>query len=119
MCFLTEYSEEDDLNVEQGRPVFHIPKVVSSTVVALFFGIGGASPSIHLCPTGNARLEVMTDHVVINFALHHFIEEDTVGAGAYHAHIAQQYIDELRQLVEAVFAYKAADAGYTGIVFWW
>jgi hypothetical protein len=39
-----------------------------------------------------------------------------VGAGAYYRHVAHQYVDELREFVDAAFTQEVAEARFAGIV---
>ena len=39
-----------------------------------------------------------------------------VRAGAHYRHVAQQYVDELRQFIDAAFTQEVAESGFTRIV---
>src|SRR3546814_4031692 len=52
-------SSDDDIEVEQKRPVFNIIEVVFQPVQELVLGMGLASPAVDLRPAGDARLHAM------------------------------------------------------------
>src|SRR3546814_12945140 len=52
-------SSDDDIEVEQKRPVFNIIEVVFQPVQELVLGMGLASPAVDLPPAGDARLHAM------------------------------------------------------------
>ena len=70
--------------------------------------IGIAAPAVHLRPAGNPGLDHMFFHVIRHLILKHFHKIRTLRARADNGHIAQQHIDQLRQLVQAGFPQKGA-----------
>src|SRR5688572_21969736 len=57
--------EDQDLDVEQQRPVLDVVEVVLDPLLER----GVAAPAVHLCPAGDAALDPVPDHVLRDLLL--------------------------------------------------
>ena len=78
---------------------------------------GVAAPAVYLCPAGHARAHFVAKHVVRKLVAELLHELRALGTRADDAHVADQHIEQLRQLVERPRANPAADLRAPGIVF--
>src|SRR5260221_8334501 len=109
----------DDSEVQRNRPVFNVVEIMFHPFAYLLDGVGFVSPAIDLGPTGDAGLHAMARIVVLD----RFLVEQGAGfcpegmrARSYDRHLAAQHVQELRKLVDAGTAQKAADTGDTRVV---
>src|SRR3954468_8874590 len=56
----------DDLQVEAQRPVAQVAQIVFDTLAHLVDSVGFAAQPIDLGPTGDARLDLVANHVAID-----------------------------------------------------
>src|SRR5690606_24909865 len=107
--------QQHDEGVKKQRAVLDVIKIVLD-----FFACAvdiGRITLTNLGPAGNARL----DHMAVNIKRQALVEVlDKLGLlrpGPDQAHVAFQNIDELRQLVYAVFTYHTPHPGNARVVF--
>ena len=106
---------EDDKDVEPEAPVFDVPDVALDAALHLVEGLGLAAEAGDLAPAGDAGLDVVADHVLVDELGIFLGVLEHVGAGADNAHLAEQNVDELRKLVKAGVAHDLAPACDAGI----
>ncbi|MNZ83638.1 hypothetical protein D3C78_1023710 [compost metagenome] len=70
------------------------------TLLHLVQRIRLAAPAIHLCPAGNTRLHLVTQHVAADLGAVFLVVRHRMGAWADDGHVAKQHVDELRQFVQ-------------------
>ena len=102
---------EDDQEVEPEVPVFDVPDVALDAALHLVEGLGLAAEAGDLAPAGDAGLDIVADHVLVDELGVFLGVLEHVGARADDAHVAEQHVDELRELVEAGVAHDLAPAG--------
>src|SRR5690606_28378517 len=71
---------------------------------------------VDLRPAGDAGLHTVTHAVVRNFLREIVDEHRTFRARTDEAHIADEHVDDLRDLINAGAAHKAADTGHAAVV---
>jgi hypothetical protein len=72
--------------------------------------------AVHLGPAGDARLDLVPDHVGLDDLPVLLVVRDRVRARPDDAHAALQDVEELRQLVERVAAQEGAEGRHPRIV---
>src|SRR2546430_8939728 len=92
------YRVEQDQKVEEQRQILDVVEVVLQFFERIFDR--SAVTVFDLGPAGDAGLHGQPFHVVRNLFLEGMDEFRTLGAGSDEAHVAQQDVEELRQLVE-------------------
>src|ERR1700704_642363 len=100
---LEEYpqpSEQDDLQVERQRPVLDVVGVVQGAVADR----RRAAKVVDLGPTSQTRPDLLPLEVSRHVGAVLLVEERRLRAGTDQAHVALDYVDQLRQLIEAGFA---------------
>ena len=109
-CFI------DNEQIKHERPVFHVPDVGFHAAFHLMQFLSLAAEAGYLCPAGDAGFHEVAHHVgvyqlgILDGMLHH------VRTGTYQRHVAQEYVDELRQLVDVGLPHKIAELGLARIV---
>ena len=88
-----------------------VPDVALDAALHLVEGLGLAAVAGHLAPAGDAGLDVVADHVLVDELGVFLGVLEHVGARADDAHVAEQHVDELRELVEAGVAHDLSPAG--------
>ena len=88
-----------------------VPDVAADAALHLVEGLGLAAVAGHLAPAGDAGLDIVADHVLVDELGVFLGVLEHVGARADDAHVAEQHVDELRELVEAGVAHDLAPAG--------
>src|SRR5579872_4586799 len=83
-----------------------VPEVVEGPAPILQFRFGGTAPTVDLCPTRYSRLDGMAHHIRPHFLLQSLVQIQPVRPGANDGHIVRQHVEQLRELVEAVFPQK-------------
>src|SRR5262245_2346754 len=91
-----EKRQDEDLQVEQQRPVLHVIEVVLDALLERRV----AAPAVDLGPAGHAAAHAVTQHVTWDALLELLHEGRALGARADEAHVALHDVQELRQLVE-------------------
>ncbi|MCY1425093.1 hypothetical protein D9M71_408730 [compost metagenome] len=86
------------------------------TLLHLVQRIGLAAPAIHLCPAGNPRLHLMAQHVAANLGAVFLVVRHRMRAWADDGHVAEQYIDELRQLIQRSPANECTHPGNAVVI---
>src|SRR5580692_11602001 len=109
--FFPDKCEKNNIKIEPEIPMFDIPEVMEGPSPILEFGFGRAAPAVDLCPAGDPGFDGVAHHIGTHFSLQGLIEVETVWSGAHNGHIVGKDIEELGQLVEAVFSEKLAQAG--------
>src|SRR5579863_2612174 len=109
--FFPDECEKNNIKIEPEIPVFDVPEVMEGPSPILEFGFGWASPAVDLCPTGDPGFDRVAHHIGAHFLLQGLIEVEAVWSGADNGHIVGQDIEELGQLVEAIFSKELAQAG--------
>jgi hypothetical protein len=102
---------EHDPQVQPQRPVAQIIQVVLDARFHLVQRGGFTTQAVDLGPAGNARLDLVAQHVALDHLAVLLVVRDRVRARADDAHPSLQHVDELRQLVQRGAAQEAADAG--------
>ena len=92
-----------------------VPDVALDAALHLVEGLGLAAEAGDLAPAGDAGLDVVADHVLVDELGVFLGVLEHVGARADDAHVAEQHVDELRELVEAGVAHDLAPAGDAGV----
>src|SRR6185369_17678585 len=106
--------------VEQDRPVLDVIEIELDALLDLLLIVDLAAPAVDLGPAGDAGLDAMPrkiagDRLVEQAALQ--LALDGVWTGPDQREVAlEHHVEELRQLVQAGLADKAADAGDARIV---
>ena len=83
-----------------------VPDVAADAALHLVEGLSLASVSGDLAPAGDAWLDIVADHVLVDQVGVFLGVLEHVGAGAHDAHLPQQHVDELRELVDAGLAVR-------------
>ncbi|MCY1546645.1 hypothetical protein D9M68_826510 [compost metagenome] len=86
------------------------------TLLHLVQRIGLTSPTIHLRPAGNTRLDFMAKHVTVDLRTILLVMRHRVRARPDNGHIPKQHIDELRQFIQRSAADKGAHPGNAIVV---
>src|SRR4029079_12976654 len=108
-----EERSDKNLDVKPDGPIFNIPEIILGALV----NGGVAAQAIDLGPAGEAGLFVVAVHVARHQAAKLLDEGGLLRAGAHQAHIAQQNVYEVGELVDGIAAQDGADAGAARIVF--
>ena len=87
---------ENNLQIEPNGPVFDVIKVEFDPFLHFVQSIRFTTPAMHLCPTGNAGLYFVAEHVIIDLILEMIVVLDCVGARPDDGHPSLHYIDDLR-----------------------
>ena len=90
-----KYCQKQNLNIQSQRPVLNIIEVA----VDAHADGSIAAVAVYLCPAGDARANLVLNHVAGDFFLKLLYEERSFRSWANKAHISFQYIEKLRQLV--------------------
>ena len=94
------YSLEHDTNIEPKVPMLYIPNI-GLYPTGHFRELFRFSPkAVDLSPTGNTGLDKMTHLVTVDETSILFIVLEHVRTRTDQTHIALEYIDKLRQLIE-------------------
>src|SRR6266542_5672996 len=101
--------ERENAHVEPRRPVVDVIQVVLYPLLE----IGVAAQIVHLCPTGDARLDQVLLHVAGDLLPEALDEFRPLRPRSHKRHLATKHVDELRQLVEAVSAQERAESRRT------
>src|SRR5215207_1400947 len=97
--------EPHDLDVEADRPVFDVVEIVLDALLER----GVATPAVDLRPAGDARLDLVAEHVLRDAVLELLDEVGPLGAWTDEGHVPPEHVPELRQFVEIELAEPAAD----------
>ena len=105
----------EDEEVEEEAHVLHVVEIVLQLPARVLHGrpVG----VIDLRPSGNAGLHHVALLVVGNRAGQFRDDLGPLGARADERHITHQDVEELRNLIDAIFADEAARGGDAGIIF--
>ena len=93
-----------------------VPDVAADAALHLVEGLGLAAVAGDLAPAGDAWLDIVADHVLVDQVGIFLRVLEHVGSGAHDAHLAEQHVDELRKLVDAGLAQYLAPLGHAGVV---
>ena len=93
-----------------------VPDVAADAALHLVEGLGLAAVAGDLAPAGDAWLDVVADHVFVDQVGVFLRVLEHVGAGSHDAHLPEQHVDELRELVDAGLAQYLAPLGHAGVV---
>lgn len=97
--------QADDFQIEGKRPVLDVVEIVFDASLE----IGVAAPAVDLCPAGDAGLDQVLLHIAGDLVLELGDEHGPFRAWADDGHVALEYVDELRQLIQARAAQKGAE----------
>src|SRR5436190_15718257 len=106
------HRHEQDLHVQHQRPVLDVVEVVLDAHADR----GVAAPAVHLRPAGHAGAHFVAQHVLRELGAELLDELRALRPRPDHAHVAEEHVEELRQLVERPGADQAAHSGAPGIV---
>lgn len=93
-----------------------VPDVAANAALHLVEGLGLTAVAGDLAPAGDAWLDVVADHVFVDQVGVLLGVLEHVGAGTHDAHLPEQHVDELRELVDAGLAQYLAPLGHAGVV---
>src|ERR1700722_13571571 len=96
--------QHHDSQIKPDRPILDIRQIASDPVLDLLDGPGFASPSVYLRPPGDPRLHPVTESILGDNVAEQLVVRLGVGrmrARSYQGHVALEYVQQLRQLVEA------------------
>lgn len=93
-----------------------VPDVAAYAALHLLESLGLAAVAGDLAPAGDAGLDVVPDHVFVDQVGVFLGMLDHVGPRAHHAHLSEQHVDELRELVDAGVAQYLTPAGDACVV---
>ena len=100
----SEYCSKEDFDIQTKAPVFDIPDIVFDPL----FDACIPTISVDLRPPGHAWADLMLDHIE-RYVFGEFLYiERNFRARADQAHLALQYVEQLRQFVDAEFPKKPA-----------
>src|SRR5262245_30220700 len=85
-----------DLKIKQEGPVINVIEVIFDALLHFFKYVGRSPVSVHLCPTCNSRLDVMTAGERSDYLTEESIMSCCMGTGTDKGHFAAQDIYELR-----------------------
>ena len=111
-----EHRAEDNLDVEEKRPVFNVPYIMLHAAFHLPEFLGLSPVAAHLRPSGYAGFDEVADHVLVDESAIILGVFEHVGARADDGHVAFEHVDELRELVEARAAHEVAEACLARII---
>src|SRR5712691_13083573 len=92
----TEQGENQDLHVEQQGPVLDVVEVVLDPLLDRRV----PAPAVDLRPPGDAALHAVAEHVLRNPLLELLYEGRPLRPRPHQAHVPEDHVDELGQLVE-------------------
>lgn len=94
-----------------------VPDVPLDAALHLPEGLGLAAEARYLAVAGDPGADIVADHIFVDeFGVFLGMLEH-VGPRAHDAHVAEQHVDELRQLVDIGLAHDVAPLGLAGVVF--
>ena len=115
----TQRRHQDDVEVEQDRPVLDVEQVVLDAALDLLFGVGLAAPAVDLRPAGDARLHAVAREVAVDDLVVELVRRlrlNRVRARPDERKVAlEDDVEELRQFVEAGLADETPDAGHARV----
>nr|GEU28033.1 hypothetical protein [Tanacetum cinerariifolium] len=111
-----QHGAHDDPHIEPQRPVAQVIEVVGDARFHLVERVGFATQAVHLGPAGDARLDLVTQHVTLDQLAILFVVRDRMRTRTDYAHASLQHVDELRQLVKRRLAQEPADLGHALVV---
>lgn len=106
-----EQGEKQNFDIQQDGPVFDVIHVVFN---ALFDG-GVPPQTVHLGPAGDARADLVLDHVQGYLLLELVHKVGQLRPGAHQAHVPLEHVEKLGQLVDGEFADEGAEPGLPGV----
>ena len=95
-----KHRQEDDLEVEEKRPISDVVEVEFDPFFHLLEGVGLASPAVDLCPACDARFDLVTQHVVTDQLAVLLVVRHGVGPWPDDRHLTGEDVDELRQFIQ-------------------
>lgn len=87
---------DQNLNNEPETPVVDIPEVHLDSLGDLVDRPGGTAQSMNLCPSGHARLDMVTRRVVLQQLLKVVVMGQGVWSGPNQGHLSPNDIEHLR-----------------------
>ena len=103
-----DYRKDDNLEVRDDPALSDVFKVALDHAVKI-----GRIAVRHLPPAGDAWLHGQALQVVLGVLLNLARQRR---ARAHHAHLAQEHVEELRELVDGVLTYELPDPGDAGVL---
>ncbi|VDZ74223.1 Uncharacterised protein [Atlantibacter hermannii] len=108
--------EKNNADIEPQAPFADIFQVELDTLFHFFQSIGFAAPAVNLRPAGDARFDLMPQHVAFDQFAILFVMGHGMRTRADNRHTAGQDIDKLGQLIQRGAAQEVADGGHARIV---
>src|SRR5262249_20541369 len=102
-----EQREDQDLHVQQQRPVLDVVQVVLDPLLDRRV----AAPAVDLRPARDAALHAVAQHVLRDALLELLHERRPLRPRTDQAHVPEHHVDELRELVEIEAAEPDPDLG--------
>src|ERR1041385_8126464 len=96
----TKHGQENDLEIPHERPISNVLEVVFDTLFHLVDRVRFAAPAVHLGPTRDSGLDLVPEHVTVDFRPVDLVVSDCMWARSDDAHVSRQHLKELGQFVE-------------------
>src|SRR6266508_3079321 len=87
---------EENLHIDHQRPVLDVVQIVLDAHAHRCV----SAPAVHLRPTGHSRAHFVPQHIVRKLCTKLLYELRALGTGPDDAHVAEEDVEELRELVE-------------------
>src|ERR1051326_223966 len=116
VCRRRQHRAHDDFQIQPQRPVVDVEQVVLDALAHLVFGVDGAAEAVDLGPAGDARLDVVAAAREADALLVFAVVRQRVRPRPDQRHVADQHVEQLRDLVDVPAPPPAADAGQPRIV---
>src|SRR5512136_755269 len=91
-----EHLPDQNLDIEEERPILDIPQIVLGALADR----GVATQAIDLCPAGHPRLLFVALHIAWNRTLELLDIDRALWPRSDQAHVADQYVNQLRQFIK-------------------
>src|SRR5471032_548075 len=105
-----EDRREDNFHIQSERPVPEVVQIVCYASLHFFDAIGFAAKAVHLRPPGNTGFDPVAVDVTRYDLLIEIVVFERMRTRSDHRHVAAQYVEELRQFVQARAAQETAYA---------
>lgn len=108
--------QEDNTDVKPERPVLDIPDISLDALLHLPELLRLTTETRYLCPTGNARLREVANHILINQTAIYLSMIQHVRSRTHDTHIALQYINKLRELINIRLSHEVAERKLSWVI---
>ena len=109
-------SHPDDTQVEPQAPVLDVPDVALHTSLHLPKLAGLTTEARHLRPAGDARLDEMAYHILLDELIVLLSMSQHVRSWPHNTHIAYKDVPELRQLIDVCLAHEITERELARVV---